>query len=26
MMRRLGRNRQRLHRAVYAIGVLAILH
>ena len=26
MMRRLGRNWQRLHRAVYAIGVLAILH
>ena len=25
-MRRLGRNWQRLHRAVYAIGVLAILH
>ena len=26
MMRRLGSNWQRLHRAVYAIGVLAILH
>jgi sulfoxide reductase heme-binding subunit YedZ len=26
MMRRLGRKWQRLHRAVYAIGVLAILH
>ena len=26
MMRRLGRNWQRLHRAVYLIGVLAILH
>ncbi|MEW5769153.1 MAG: protein-methionine-sulfoxide reductase heme-binding subunit MsrQ [Pseudomonadota bacterium] len=26
MMRRLGRNWRRLHRAVYAIGVLAVLH
>lgn len=26
MMRRLGRNWQRLHRAVYAIGVLGVLH
>ena len=26
MMRRLGRNWQRLHRAVYVIGVLAVLH
>jgi len=26
MMRRLGRNWQRLHRAVYAVGVLGVLH
>ena len=26
MMRRLGRNWQRLHRAIYAIGVLGVLH
>jgi sulfoxide reductase heme-binding subunit YedZ len=26
MMRRLGRNWQRLHRAIYAVGVLGVLH